>query len=177
MELGRLIKLNFQGDCFYQRKNSSNDSHLDRYVNNLSKKDEKYLGEALKILFGFRSDRSFQSFCSVNSVGFDIAWALTRAFVCCLVSSKMQLIFTSTEINKMSKEEYESLLKKADDIFSIRFCKIKVSGSPDFDCLLAFVKDEGDFPKAITEYFKKLQEKHPRKYKNLKYRIQFTGKI
>lgn len=178
MELGRLIKVNFQGDCFYRRKEIKDPFlHCVALAQNLNKKDEADFGNVLKVEASFPNAYAYNIECNVSDKELVLVEILIHYFGYCMQASNMRLPFTRTKIKKMTKEEYNSFVAKAESDLSIRFCKIKVANAPDFDYVFAFVKDEGDFPKAITEYFKKLQEKHPRKYKNLKYRIQFTGKI
>lgn len=178
MELGKLIKVNFQGDCFYRAREikSSYDSFLE-LGQKLRKSDETFFGDALRTGASFRNAYAYNLHDWISEKALAVAHILVIYFGYCMRASNKQLKLTGTKIKKMTKEEYEGMLKKADEASSIGFCKIKVTGSPDFDYVFCFIKDEGDFPKTIAEYFKKLQEKHPRKYKNLKYRIQFTGKF
>ena len=179
MELGKLIKVNFQGDCFYCHKAIRSESFSRvKDTEKLQKTHERYLENALKFNANFHSTIRYDLFGPCTStVGEEqfVAESLIHSLYRSLQSANKQLVYTRNKIKKMTKEEYNSLLEKSESCLSIRFCKIKVTNAPDFDYVFCFVKDEGDFPKTITEYFKKLQEKHPRKY--LKYRIQFTGKF
>ena len=171
MEIRNLIRINYTGDCFYL-ENSKSHSCLEELYNlkktNLSDFEFALSANGLfenseKIIFN--GDDS-----NVEIIG--LSWDIMSCFLTAVRRSKLKLKYYYKMKNRPKGSDFFALLNASRQLPPIRFCVIKINNCLDFDYMFLFTTN-ADYKECIKCHIEELKSRHPRKYKNLTYKIQF----
>ena len=180
MLLKDFIKLNYQGDVVYLDIEKSHHPYDRRLHSSLPKLNNEKLSEILNQHTRVSRDGSL-SCCYIfesRKIVYDIM-DLSHMFYKSLIQNKLRLLYSSDEIRKKGKfsEERQKILQKIDDCPDIKLYSYKVAGVESFKYFYAFLSDKPGNDEFVLNYVAELKKKHPRKYKNLKYKKIFEGEI
>ena len=180
MLLKDLIKLNYQGDVVYLDIEKSHHPYDRRLHSSLPKLNKEKLNAILNQHNRISRNGSQVICCSIESAKICYESAdLCHMFYKSLIQNKLRLLYSSDEIRKKGKhlDERQKMLQRIDACPDIKLYSYKVSGVKSFEYFYAFLSDKPGNDDFISNYIAELKKKHPRKYKNLKYKKIFEGEI
>lgn len=180
MLLKDFIKLNYQGDVVYLDTEKRRCPYNRRLNSSLPKLNSGTLNAICNSHIRISRGGSLFSLCDteLKTIIYE-AMDLSYMFYKSLIQNKLRLLYSSDEIRKKGKhpDERQKILQRIDACPDIKLYSYKVSGIEPFEYFYAFLSDKPGNDEFISNYIAELKKKHPRKYKNLKYKKIFEGEI